>query len=204
MPARRWFIAAVLVACASGASGARAAPALRVSLSAGAAFIAGPESIDERWNFGPSVAAIVGFEVTRRVRIGGEIVYQRLRFDEDAFAAAIATLYPNVSIGGNDVDVASFGARLEVALRAWGTTKPFALAGAGYDRVTRTASRASGPNAALIRFPQFDEDGFAFQLGGGVRTVLTPRATLFAEAAYHFGTASDAARWVPLRLGVSF
>lgn len=199
----RWFIVAGCVVAAA-ASSAQAFPSPRVTIAAGVASPVGPSEFTDAWNLGPMLTAGVGFEVTRRITIGGEVDLHRFSFDEAAFTDALQPTIPDVTVGGNDLDLLTVGVCVEIALLEWGTTKPFLLAGVGYDNVTRTASRASGPNASLVPFPAFGDDGVAMWLGGGVRTALTPGASLFLDASYHFGTAGEAPEFVPIRLGVSF
>ena len=186
------------------ANGVGAIEVPRVTVAGGVALPVGPATFTDAWNSGGMFALGASVDVSRRVAIGTEVAYHRSRFDDGAFTAAIRDSFPNVSTGGNDLDVLTVGARVEIALRAWGTTKPFVLAGAGYDRVMRTAARASGPSAALVTLPDFGANTFAMWAGAGVRTALTPGASLFVDAAYHFGAGDDAARFVPIRLGVSF
>ena len=198
---RRFLVAGCVVAAATSA---RAFPSPRVTVALGGAQPVGPAAFTDAWNLGPMVAGGVAFEVSRRITVGGEVTFHRFSFDDDAFTDKLQASFPGETVGGNDLELLTVGAVVEVALQEWGTTKPFLLAGAGYDNATRTASRASGPNASLIPFPAFGEDGFAMWAGAGVRTALTPGASLFLDASYHFGPGDEIARFVPIRLGVSF
>ncbi len=186
------------------ARGVHALESPRFTVVGGAAVPVGPSAFTDGWNLGGTFALGASVDVSRRVAAGVEASYHRFRFDEDAFTAAIRDSFSNVRAGGNDLDVLTLGVRVEIALRTWGTTKPFVLAGAGYDRVTRTSARTSGPSAALVTMPDFGDDTFAMWLGAGVRTVLSPGASLLVDASYHFGAGDDAPRFVPIRLGVSF
>ena len=186
------------------ASGVHALESPRITVAGGVAVPIGPSPFSDGWNRGGMFALGASKDVSRRVAAGVEIGYHRFRFDDAGFAAAIRESFPSVNVGGNDLDVLAVGARVEIALRAWGTTKPFVLAGAGYDRVTRTAARASGPSAALVRLTDFGANHFALWVGAGARTAISPAASLFVDGSYHFGGGGDAARFVPIRLGVSF
>ena len=188
----RWFF---VVGCiVAAASSARAFPSPRFTVSGGVAFPAGPSEFTDAWNLGPALGAGAAFEVSSRITIGVEVDYSWFSFDDSY------TGLPNVTVDGYDLDVLTAGVTAEIALRTWGTTKPFLLAGTGYDSVKRPFSPAAVPPT----LPDFGDDGVALWVGGGVRTMLTPAASLCIEAAYHFGTSDESPSFVPIRLGVSF
>lgn len=178
----------MLIAC-----GAHALQTPHVTLAGGAAFPVTPQVFTDAWDFGASFGVGASVAVSRRVAVGPEIVFHSFRFD-DAYRRRDPL--PNPATGGRNLAVLTFGIRAEIALRTWGTTKPFVVAGTGFDRVTRTGSGDATP--------AFGDDSFSMWAGAGVRTVLTPGASLFADAVYHHGAGSGRARFVPIRIGISF
>ena len=107
--------------------------------------------------------------------------------------------------GGNDLQVVPVTVGADIALTAWGNTRPYVTAGLGYYSVSVTAPQTSGPGADDVTLPDPSDDAFGARLGLGVRTLVTPAVTLFFDATYHAAwTSPDALGFVPLRVGLRF
>lgn len=205
VPRVRGGLALVLAAFLFGVPSARAQLPVKFSIAGGWNFPAGPASITDFWTGGGTVAAGLSLRASSRVLAWAEVGYYRLEFDADAFESTIRALYPDVNVSGNDLQVIPVTVGAAMALTGWGNTRPYVTAGLGYYSISVTSPQTSGPGADDVALPDPSDDAFGACFGFGVRTLVTPAATLFFDVTYHAAWASsDALGFVPLRVGLRF
>ena len=197
------------VAVAMGVGGAAPAGAELgvpdVSLSGGLTIPAGPASFTDLHAFGLALAGGLRYRLVPLLSLNLEVGYYRMPFDTGAFEKTIATRFPNINVSGNDTNVIPVTLAFEVPLPVTGSTRPYLSAGGGFYHVGSSAKQVSGPNAGLLEIPSVNGNVLGLRFGAGLRTPLTPLASLFLDASYHIAlTNPDHIRFVPLRLGVRF
>lgn len=202
---RRSALLPCLVAALAAPLPARAQPPLKVSIAGGYTMPLAPDLFSDTWLGGFALAAGLHYRVSTRANVWLEVGYHRFGFDTEAFEASIASDFPSVSVSGNDLWIMPIHIGTDVTLTSWGNTRPYLLAGLGYDHLDHVAGAASGPNAAAVLFPDLGGDAFGTRLGAGVRTLLTPSMTLFFDAAWHQSWVSpDPVAFLPIRIGLRF
>jgi opacity protein-like surface antigen len=177
----------------------------RLVVAAGVTLPAGPASFTDFW--GPGLALAAGLQIAAipHATLTLESGYYRHGFDTNAFEKKIRSTYPNVNVSGNALYVIPFTITAEIPLMRYGSTRPYASIGFGYEHVDLTKAEVSGPQADQVVVPGKSDDAFGARFGLGVRTALTPGATLFVDGTYYvIWSDPDPIRFVPLRLGVRF
>lgn len=196
--------APVLVVLAAAAASAQSLP-VRIALGGGFTSPVGSAAVTDSWNGGWALSAGLHYRTLDRVGVWLEAGYYRHLFDSDAFESTLRAQFPTVHVNGNDLAVVPLTAGAEVALTGWGNTRPYATAGLGYYHVSVTTPSASGTAADFVRFPDPSDDAFGARAGLGVRTLVTPSATLFLDATYHAAwTRPESIAFVALRSGLRF
>jgi hypothetical protein len=194
--------AAVVLVCAPGAW---AQSRLRFDGGGGGALPLAPSAITDLWSPGFVLTAGLRARVTPRLGIGPEVGYARFGFDADAFEATVADSFPGVNAGGNDLFVVSILVDAEFALTGWGNTRPYARAGIGWAHAGVTKASASGPGAGRLVLPDPGGDAATVRVGLGLRTLLTPTATLFVDACWQIAWLDpEPLQFVPIRAGLRF
>lgn len=165
----------LVAVAASGAEAQMMMARPRVSLAAGVALPVAPAHFTDDWGAHVALAAGLHWRLSPRVGGGLEVGYNRFGASRrDDFAVVPVTL------------------QADVALRGRGTTRPVAILGGGWYRLTSS---------------DFSEqvDGLGLHFGAGVRTALTPGSILFLDAIWHVvWYDADSIQFVPLRVGVRF
>jgi Outer membrane protein beta-barrel domain len=187
------------------ATAARAQIPFHVSIAGGWTIPVTPKTFTDLWSGNGAFAAGISWRASSRLAPWLEIGYYRHAFNNDAFETSIQDLFPNVNASGNDLQVVPVTVGTDIALTAWGNTRPYVAVGFGYYSLSVTTPQTSGPGADSVSLPDPSDDVFGARLGLGVRTLVTPAVTLFFDATYHIAwTSPDAFGFVPVRVGLRF
>ena len=198
---------ALALSCTASAP-ARAQLGLRpgVTVAGGIGIPAAPDDFKNLHGAGVALSAGLHFKVAPLVGATLEAGYYRLPFDAGAYEATLPAPFRSVNVSGNDLFVIPVTLAAEVSLLPFGSTRPFASAGAGFYRIGTTDAVLSGPGSNEAPRPQDSSDNaLGVRLGLGVRTPLTPLASFFLDATYHLAfTDPDRIGFVVGRAGVRF
>jgi hypothetical protein len=205
-PAARRLAAALLAATLFGSAlPARALPLPKFSVAAGYAWPVAPGSFTDFWNAGAAVSAGVSFRIDTRFALWAEAGAYRHGFDAGAFASQRAVDFQGVQVTGNDVTIFPVTAGVEYSITGWGNTRPYVTAGGGFYQVSVSDANTAGVDLTAVDFPDITDQAFGVRGGFGVRTLVTPRMTLFADVTIHYAWVSpDPLAFMPLRAGLRF
>lgn len=199
------FIRGLVIVVAMGATPVRAQVPFKAEIAGGWSSPVTPSSFTDAWNGSAALSVALHFRPNARLGAWAEVGWFRHRFDTEAYEKSIAATFPGVNVSGNDLQVVPITAGIEWSLTSWGNTRPFVSVGLGYDWISGTDPRASGPGANNVTFPAPPGDAFGTQVGLGVWTLVTPTVALFADVGYRVAwTSPDALGFVPVRIGVRF
>lgn len=184
---------------------AHAFPAPKFSIAGGYVWPASPGSFTDRWNAGAAASAALSFRLDTRLAVSLEAGMYRLNFDTNTYESQLAGDFPGVQVTGNDVTVFPVTVGGEFSLTGWGNTRPYVAAGCGFYQVSVSDGSVTGTGAGAVEFPDLTDQAFGVRAGVGVRTLVTPSITLFADVTVHYAWVSpDPLALVPLRVGVRF
>ncbi len=180
---------------------ALAAPPLKFSVAGGYTWLAGSNTLEGFWKSGPVIGASVLWRAATRLGVNVEAAVSWHGYDAAAYASILA-MEPQF-VNGNTVTIVPITVGAEYALLAWGNTRPYVAGSLGYCAVRTSDAQWFAPQPGSV--PKLHDDAFLVRGGAGIRTLLTPSVSLFADVMLHYAwTRPEAIEFVPVHVGVRF